>query len=71
MIQTNYYVYACICNLALFFMPASLVTRLMANGTEIGTTMPVEVSHAVLVLAIPSSSIHVALKLLFLPPTLP
>ena len=52
-------------------MPASLVTRLFANGAKIPTTGLVEVSPAVHVFAVPSHSVHVPLESLLLPPTLP
>ena len=51
-------------------MPASLVTRVFANGAKISITGLVEVSPSVHVFAVPSHSIHVLLESLLLPPTL-
>ena len=52
-------------------MPASLVTKVFANGAKISAMGLVEVSPSVHVFAIPSHSIHVPLELLLLPPILP
>ena len=52
-------------------MPASLVTRVFANGAKIPATGLVEVSPSVHVFALPSHSVHVPLESLLLPPTLP
>ena len=52
-------------------MPASLVTRVFANGAKILVMGLVEVSPSVHVFAIPSHSVHVPLESLFLPSTLP
>ena len=51
-------------------MPASLVTRVFANGAKISITGLVEVSPSVHVFAVPSHSVHVPLESLLLPPTL-
>ena len=51
-------------------MPASLVTRVFANGAKIPAMGLVEVSPSVHVFAVPSHSVHVPLKLLLLSPTL-
>ena len=51
-------------------MPASLMTRLFANGAKIPAMGLVEVSPAVHVFAVPSHSIHVPLESLLLPSTL-
>ena len=52
-------------------MPASLVTKLFANGGNIHAMGLVEVSPAVHVFAVPSHSVRVPLESLLLPPTLP
>ena len=52
-------------------MPASLVTRVFANGAKIPATGLIEASPSVHVFAVPSHSIHVPLESLLLPPTLP
>ena len=52
-------------------MPASLVTRVFANGAKIPATGLVEVFPSVHVFAVPSHSVYVPLELLLLPPTLP
>ena len=57
--------------LPLSSMPASLVTRVFANGAKIPTTGLVEVSPSIHVFAVPSHSVHVPLESLLLPPTLP
>ena len=57
--------------LPLSSMPASLVTRLFANGAKIPTTGLVEVSPSVHVFAVSSHSVHGPLESLLSPPTLP
>jgi hypothetical protein len=51
-------------------MPASLVTRLLANRAQIPPTCLVEVSPSVHVIAIPFHSIHIPLETLLLPSAL-
>ena len=53
------------------YMPASLVTRVFANGAKIPTTGLVEVSPSIHVFIVPSHSVHVPLESPLLPPTLP
>ena len=52
-------------------MPASLVTRVFANGAKIPATGLVEVSPSIHVFTVSSHSIHVPLESLLLLPTLP
>ena len=51
-------------------MPASLVTRVFANGAKIPATGLIEVSPSVHVFVVPSHSVHVPLESFLLPPTL-
>jgi hypothetical protein len=51
-------------------MPASLVTRLLANQAQIPPTCLVEVSPSIHVIAVPFHSIHIPLETLLLPSAL-
>jgi hypothetical protein len=51
-------------------MPASLVTRLLANRAQIPTTCLIEVSPSVHVIAVPFHRIHIPLEMLLLPSAL-
>jgi hypothetical protein len=51
-------------------MPASLVTRLLANRAQIPATCLIEVSPSVHVIAVPFHSIHIPLEMLLLPSAL-